>query len=295
MSQRTISRDDPLEPVLAYIEVHLEAPEFASLNVGALAAVAELSPFHFSRLFTARMGESIMSHVRRRRMLRAATLLRAGAPSLIDLAFDCGFESQEAFTRAFKQIVGVTPGRFRREAAAKQSTFMEKAMNKPSQARPNVEQLGDLLHRDAFLVAGLSAAITAENKSDIPALWPKLMGHIPFNGQVGNVCYGVCYGADMKEGKFNYMAAAEIAPGKKPPADLTLMQIPAQTYMVFRIVLDGSEIHPQMQAAMKYIWSEGVPKSGKKPVAGIDLETYDKDFNPEKPGSVVDFCIPVEG
>jgi AraC family transcriptional regulator len=295
MSQRAISRDDPLEPVLAYIEAHLETPESEPLNVGALAAVAELSPFHFSRLFTARMGESVMNHVRRRRMLRAATLLRADAPSLIDLAFDCGFESQEAFTRAFKQIVGVTPGRFRREDAMQQSELMEKAMNKSSEAKPNVEQLDELLRRDAFLVAGLSAAITAENKSDIPALWPKLLRHLPFAGQTGKVCYGLCYGADMKEGRFNYMAAAEIAPGKKPPADLTLMQIPAQTYLVFRITLDGGEIHPQMQSAMKYIWSEGVPKSGRKPVAGIDLELYDKDFAPGRPGSVVDFCIPVEG
>jgi AraC family transcriptional regulator len=65
------SRSDSLDAVLAHIEGHL----FAPLSVVILANVAGLSPFHFSRLFTARIGESVMAYVRRRRMLRAAARL----------------------------------------------------------------------------------------------------------------------------------------------------------------------------------------------------------------------------
>ncbi len=79
------------------------------MSVGGLAAVAGLSAFHFSRLFTAQIGESVMSHVRRKRMLYAAArLLGDRPPALAELAFDCGFESQEAFTRCFKQVFSVT-------------------------------------------------------------------------------------------------------------------------------------------------------------------------------------------
>ena len=44
---------------------HIEANLFEPLSVGGLAAVAGLSSFHFSRLFTAQVGERVMSHVKR--------------------------------------------------------------------------------------------------------------------------------------------------------------------------------------------------------------------------------------
>jgi AraC family transcriptional regulator len=293
------SADDPLGRALAHIERHL----FAPLSIGDLAEVAGLSPFHFSRMFTARVGESVMAHVRRQRMLRAAARLGdnpgaavdGDAPALIDLAFDCGFESQEAFTRAFKQVFGVTPGRFRRDPAREQSAAREYAMSQTTAGKPNVTLLDGLTRKDAFVVAGLSARIGKENMLEIPALWPKFVRHLPLPGQKGKVGYGLCYGSDLQEGSFSYMAAVEVEPGSKPPAELVLMQVPAQSYLVFRITLGAGEIHPQMQAAMKYIFGEGLPKSGRKPTGGIDLEVYGERFEPDKAGSILDFYIPVEG
>jgi AraC family transcriptional regulator len=288
-----------LETVLRYIEQHL----FEPLSVGSLAEFTGLSPYHFSRMFTAQVGESVMAHVRRQRMLRAAARLgdNPGAavdtdtPALIDLAFDCGFESQEAFTRAFKQVFGVTPGRFRRDPAREQSAAREYAMSQTAIAKPSVTQLEGITKKDAFLVAGLSARIGKDNMLDIPALWPALMRHVPVPGQKGKVGYGLCYGSNTEEGSFNYMAAVEVEPGTKPPVDLTLMQVPAQSYLVFRITLGAGEIHPQMQRAMKYIFGEGLPESGHKPSGGIDLEVYGERFEPNKAGSILDFYIPVEG
>jgi AraC family transcriptional regulator len=290
---------DPLETVLAHIEGHL----LEALSVGSLAEVAGLSPFHFSRMFTARVGESVMAHVRRQRMLRAAARLGdnpgaavdSDAPALIDLAFDCGFESQEAFTRAFKQVFGVTPGRFRRDPSPRQSAAREYAMSQTTTAKPNVTLLDGVTKKDAFVVAGISARIAKDNMQEIPALWPKFLRHLPVPGQKGKVGYGLVYGESAQEGSFNYMAAVEVEPGTKPPSDLTLMQVPAQTYMVFRITLGAGDIHPQMQAAMKYIFSEGLPKSGRKPTGGIDLEVYGDRFEPNKAGSILDFYMPVEG
>lgn len=288
-----------MERVLTHIERHL----FDPLSVGTLADVAGLSQFHFSRLFTARLGESVMAYVRRRRMLRAAARIgrnpgvadEIAAPALIDLALDCGFESQEAFTRAFAQVFGVTPGRYKRDPIRYQASAMEKAMNQTPKERPNVTLLDGVTRKDAFVVAGLSERISQDNMQAIPALWPKVMKHQPFDGQKGAVGYGLCYGSNMAEGSFNYMAAFEIEPGKRPPADLTLMQVPAQIYAVFRITLAAGPIHPQMRLAMEHIFSEALPNSGLKPTGGIDLEVYGERFNPEKAGSVLDFYMPVEG
>ena len=82
----------------------------AQLSLDDLADVACLSPYHFSRQFTARFGFSPMAYVRARRLEIAAERLRAGPQiSLIDLALDCGFDSQEGFTRAFPAPMAYPP------------------------------------------------------------------------------------------------------------------------------------------------------------------------------------------
>ena len=162
-------------------------------------------------------------------------------------------------------------------------------------AKPEVTRLEGVTKKNAFVVAGISARIGKDNMLEIPALWPRLMRHVPLPGQLGKVGYGLCYGSNMEQGSFNYMAAVEVEADSEPPAGLVLMQVPAQTYLVFRITLGTGEIHPQMQAAMKYIFSEGLPKSGRKPTGGIDLEVYGERFEPNKAGSILDFYVPVEG
>lgn len=59
---------DPLADCLAWIERQLDTP----LTLERIAARAGLSPFHFSRLFAARMGRSVMARVRGRRLLKTA-------------------------------------------------------------------------------------------------------------------------------------------------------------------------------------------------------------------------------
>ena len=151
---------DPLERVLAHVERDL----FEPMSVATLADVAGLSQFHFSRLFAARVGESVMAYVRRRRMLRAAAKLGRNpgvedeieAPALIALALDCGFDSQEAFTRAFAQVFGVTPGRYKRDPARYQASAMERAMNQTPGEKPNVTLLDGVTPeqvRDAYAAA----------------------------------------------------------------------------------------------------------------------------------------------
>ena len=114
-SPASLSLADPLERAMAHVEAHAFEPMF----LDGLAEVAGLSPYHFARQFNARYGLTPMAFVRARRLGLAARRLSAGeADSLVELAFDAGFESQEGFTRAFKRAFGVSPGRYRRERAA---------------------------------------------------------------------------------------------------------------------------------------------------------------------------------
>jgi AraC family transcriptional regulator len=283
-----VTQRDAIDEVLAHIEAQL----FSPLSVTSLAAVAGLSPYHFSRLFTARMGDSVMSFVRRRRMEEAAVrLAEERPPALAELAFDCGFESQEAFTRAFARTFGVTPGRFKRDPSSGLRET-ERHMSKTSKA--NVTLQGDPIRHPGFSVAGVSAQIEAAHKEVIPTLWPKLFQHLAKEKTSNWRTYGVCWGADESQGTFNYMAAVEVASGAKPPQGLEAKAIPAQSYLVFRLTLDGSDLHGQMQAAAREIWGEQIPKSGRRLAKGPDLEVYPRDFDPTRAGSTVDFWVPVE-
>lgn len=279
---------DFLAEVLAHIEGHL----FAPLSVASLAAVTGLSPWHFSRAFTARLGESVMGYVRGRRLDMAAfRLASADPPALIDLAFDCGFESQEAFTRAFRRRFDVPPGQFQRTTPKHERR--ETGMTATA-ARPRVTMGDELQHRDAFIVAGLSAVFDSENKHGIPALWPSLLKCLPFEGQVDGRSYGVLSMHDKTEGSVSYMAGVEVKPGAKLPAGFETIHIPANTYAVFRVDLDGPNLHPQIQAAMPIIWGELIPKAGIKTAQAPDFELCPEGFNPAQKGAYLEMWIPVE-
>ena len=95
--------------VIDYITSHLE--EKLSLNL--LAQIACFSPFHFHRIFRSVTGESINSFINRVRLERALFLLkRSSWMSISDIAYDCGFNSQSSFARAFKKHFGFSASRF---------------------------------------------------------------------------------------------------------------------------------------------------------------------------------------
>jgi len=193
MNQPLPHRTPDLVAVLAWIEQRLDDP----LSVETIAARASLSPYHFSRLFSAAMGRGVMAHVRGRRLVRAAQRLTADPDlRLVDLAFECGFDSQEAFTRAFARLFGVAPGRFRRGFSV---TPIEGQypMTMPDDVAVAVTRLPDLVALDAFTVAGPSARFDEVNKAEIPQLWSKLMGALPFEGQAPSwTTYGVVWNVD---------------------------------------------------------------------------------------------------
>jgi AraC family transcriptional regulator len=282
---------DLFSGVVAWIEQQLDQP----LTLEQVAARAGLSPYHFSRLFTARVGRSVMAYVRGRRLVRCARrLCHEPGLKLVDLAFDGGFESQEAFTRAFKRMFGVSPGRFRSGFAVEpiEGRYPMTPSNVPN---TSVVRLPELVMLPAFDVAGPARRFDQNTKAAIPQLWPALIGALPFAGQVASwATYGVVYDVDRDEGSFQYMAGVGVDSGHVLPPGFSTMQIPAATYAVFRITLDGSALHPQVKQAMATIWGELIPASGLKVVEGPDFELYDGRFDPQKPGSFIDFHVPVE-
>src|SRR5512146_71926 len=83
------------------------------LDVRGVAAVAHVSPAHFSRSFRSVFGETPHRYLQRRRVERSMFLLRETDRAVADICFDVGFSSLGPFTRTFREIIGETPSGYR--------------------------------------------------------------------------------------------------------------------------------------------------------------------------------------
>jgi len=82
-------------------------------ELSQLAAVAHFSPFHFHRIYRALSGETVGQTVARLRLLRALRLLAEPAERVTETALSVGYETPQAFARAFRQALGATPSELR--------------------------------------------------------------------------------------------------------------------------------------------------------------------------------------
>jgi len=96
--------------VIDHVDAHLDA----DLTLGELADVACFSRFHFHRIFSAMVGETITDYVKRIRLQNAASrLVNNPRDSVTDIAMACGFSSPSVFARAFKDKFGVSASAWR--------------------------------------------------------------------------------------------------------------------------------------------------------------------------------------
>lgn len=110
---RTETQRDYAERILRVL-VHIQNHLDDELNLDDLATLACFSPFHFHRIFRGMVGEPVREHIRRLRLERAALqLLKSRQPSVVDVALEAGYETHEAFTRAFRARFGQSPSDYR--------------------------------------------------------------------------------------------------------------------------------------------------------------------------------------
>ena len=94
-----------LQQVTEYIHEHLDG----NLKLVELSAIAQISPYHFLRLFKQRMGITPHQYILRSRIEKVKYLLQHSDFSIADIAMRTGFSDQSHLTRCFKRMVGVTP------------------------------------------------------------------------------------------------------------------------------------------------------------------------------------------
>ena len=91
-----------------------------TIRLADLARACDLSVSHFARSFKITFGVTCHRWLTERRLERAKELLALARTPLVDIAGQCGFGDQAAFTRTFHRLVGVTPGQWRRDKSVPQ-------------------------------------------------------------------------------------------------------------------------------------------------------------------------------
>ena len=98
-----------IEKVIDYIELHLDE----KLDLEKVSEAVHYSKYYLHRMFTNTVGMTIHDYVQRRQLTEAAKLLIFSAKPIIEVAFLCGYESQQAFSSAFKYMYKFTPAQYR--------------------------------------------------------------------------------------------------------------------------------------------------------------------------------------
>jgi AraC-like DNA-binding protein len=105
---------DPYAVMLARALAHMREHLGDNLRRDDVARLVGVSPNHFSRLMTERLGLPFSDQLTRLRIDRARHLLRHSERSITDIALACGFCDQSHFSKAFRRSAGLSPGQYRK-------------------------------------------------------------------------------------------------------------------------------------------------------------------------------------
>lgn len=284
-----------LEQAVIYVEANLSE----DIRVEDVAKAAGYSYYHLNRQFFALLGESIGSYIKKRRLANAAKRLLYTEERIIDIAVDSGFESSEAFSRAFKAIYQVSPQIYRMnrlDACVGSKERLDQGLLQ--HLISNVTVHPQIVTMPEIKVAGIRGETTL---SDIKLreLWNQvnhMHRDIPHLVEGGRG-FGICEACNentlytMNDWVlFTEVAGYEVDSFEDLPPQFVRKILPAGKYAVF--THRGSlRMLPQ---TFDYIWGTWFLTTDEELDWREDFELYDNRFlGYDHPESEIDLYIPI--
>ena len=246
-----------------------------------LARIGNFSPFHFHRVYSSIAGESVAATVRRVRLALAARLLGNGDQSITQVALAAGYDSPQAFTRAFGRFTGQSPSVFQQQM---HQTIFDGADGLPggdTAPTPRVR----LIERPAQRVVAM------RHKGPLATI-PHTHRRLQIQARPHAVTQwlGAFYGDPEEAAGFRYYAAA-VSPEPWPiPCEVEELELPAGRYAVHRLVGPYARI----DAAVNALYVRWLPASGYEPDNRPSLEHYlNSSRNATQTELQTDLMIPI--
>lgn len=282
---------DRMNAAMDYVEANIAD----DIDYGMLARTACCSTYHFQRMFSFITNVPLSEYIRRRRLTLAAFELQSSDVKVIDLALKYGYESPEAFSRAFKSLHGVMP------TSARDKGMHLKAYPRMSfhiSIKGDIEMNYRIEEKGSFEMFGVSTEINAVDNGqymEVPMFWQKCIanGTVARIHEVGGISEDTNVHAalyNFREGIFSYMICYHMPKGGVPTGYDRLL-VPPLTWAVFSsgecTEEDGTE---KIQNIWKRIYPEWFPTSGYEHADGPELEMY---FNQGNGTYIEEVWIPV--
>lgn len=279
------TNQDIMQSVLCYIEEHLDA----SLTLDAIASYTGYSPYHLHKMFTAICGMPLHAYVRRRQVSKGASLLVRSDLSIAEIAFACGYLSQQAFHKAFLQLYRTTPDAFRKKKTAY-------VLQEPLQLHqePNINHMHmdmEIQHWGEIQLEGYHAD-TRHGFHVIGKCHRKCNRYRKAYPQKTPVVYGIHdytdADLDAEQPCFQYFAGVAVEQVRKQK--LKHIILPEGTYLVFSFFADPKT---SMEPFAQDIYQNWLPKSAYRLRADccMDIVKYGEETAQGIAG--IEYCIPI--
>lgn len=105
-----MSNNIVVKKVVEYIETHIDE----DLSLNKIANALSYSKYYIARIFNEETKCTIYKYIQRRRLTLAAQKLVETEQPIVEIAYDAHYDSQQAFTLAFKQLYECTPKIYRK-------------------------------------------------------------------------------------------------------------------------------------------------------------------------------------
>lgn len=267
---------------------HLDRP----LDLVALAEATAFSRYHFHRIYQSMIGETVADTHRRLRLERAAGRLVRTRLTVTVIALDAGYETPQAFSRAFSQQFGVTP-----------SAYRQKQRTRP--------EFSDKLPHPPVTMESIDMNVTIETRPTTTVYGIRHVGPYmqigPVFQQLGNwiishnlmtqakAGYGIYYDDPSVTPDDQCRAAACVELSGQPPAELGQVEritIEAGRYACYRHI--GP--YTGLEQAYQTLYGQWLPSSGYECADAPCFEIYVNDpQNTPEDQLITDIYVPLKG
>jgi AraC family transcriptional regulator len=280
-----------LNQAMRYIEANLDG----EIDYQRVAQLACCSEYHFRRMFSFLSGMSLGEYIRVRRLSQAAMEVRNSSIKVIDLALKYGYDSPDAFSRAFQALHGLTPTEARREGAVLKAV---PAMTFQLIISGGNEMDYRIIEKEAFNIVGLKQRIALQYHGvnpEIAAMWASLteddiltLKAMSSMEPTGLLSASVNFTDGRSEGSqldhYIGVATTEPATGK-----WQALAVPASTWGVFTA---RGKFPDALQNVWGRIYSEWFPESGYNLSPGPEI-LWNEGKDTSKPDYHSEIWIPI--
>ena len=261
-----------IQKAIDYIEDNLDK----DINFEIVAKEVGMSAFYFHRIFTAIIGISPTAYIRNRRLTVAAQEISKNNENILDIALKYGFESHEAFSRAFKNFHGVVP-----KLAKKDGNEFKNFSKANIDIEVNTNNILNyrIESKEVIKVLAFLRKFNIENKDEIPKYWKELKESGTLEKISNNYkkdLLGICIGT-QSDFEYKYGIGIEQTEDIETNIEMETIEIPKSTWVVFKC--EGQD-EKNINELWTRIYKEFFITSSYKQSMDIDFELYD-DKNTE--------------